>query len=426
MVLILRPQSSLALIALVAASTAFGGNPHPRNLKDSDHSRYSRLFPTHVEYCSGGQYEMIDGLRGIGAGHAFSYIQGLCKDGSKTYPQVKICDGSEDHQGVGISSNRDFRNVKWVAVPSYSLLMDGGVHEGESISTSTLDQVIDRATQARVFEGVVVQPELANDRAGNALLVHSLNYQDQAARGSIGTDIGLRLARNLECVRLPFLKERLQAVADRLNDINNSYYKTGIPYVWDVTSDNCTHLSRSILDAAGLHEASSLGTIRNISLPRNGGYSLVQAGILRSLDPGAVYAREQDRNAILSGSPWLPTQVGVIANYIPGFSNNSVFKLTRGYWRVPLADLKKYQTAIAAFESPSPNYSEIGANLQEWELRYSRVLARTRAKAAQHRDSDYQYFRSKYEKYLSEKQDEVREKRAIYDRILSVHLDLEK
>lgn len=341
----------------------------PNSIVD-DHALYSRLYPTHVEYCAGTELAFIGGVKGGPGGHGFTYVHGLCKDMTKDYPQVKPCDGTEGHAGVGISVNSDFKNVNWVAVPTHSLVFNGDLRDKEKVTAANLERIADEAGNHRIFENVVLnKAELTRDANGRALAVGSPDYMRAMAKNSVGTDLGTRLARNLECVRLPIRESSLQKIADHLNALNDGYYLGKREYVWSGLKNNCAHVATEILAEAGIRDAipkegSNLKELFNLAMPRNGVYTLIQNGILRSVLPWDVYGRADDRKSIESKDPFMPTQVGVLAKRYAAFKDNSVFKIsTRAVW-VPQ---KEGNVALDRAMFKVPEYSEIGPNLLLWE-----------------------------------------------------------
>ena len=93
---------------------------------------YDQLFPYYVELCATSQFRSkLKGEGGV-AGHAVMYIKGACKDEQAPFPQLRRCrvaatrlDDAE--HGAGVSVNRWFRNVNWVAIPGYELFYQGNL-----------------------------------------------------------------------------------------------------------------------------------------------------------------------------------------------------------------------------------------------------------------------------------------------------------
>lgn len=385
---------AVVLVGLVS-SRAFA-----RNSIQGDYETYSRLYPSHVEYCAGTAFQLVGGAAGGVGGHGFTYVNGLCRDDSKSYPQVKVCNGTEGYAGVGISVNSDFQNVNWVAIPTHSLLLDGGIREGERVTSAVVDRLANRALELRIFDGIVIKPELTMSPSGDALEPGTREYLEAVAKNSIGTDYGMRFARNLECVRMPFDSSRLQAIADGLNALNDSYFMTGKTYVWSGLTNNCAHVASDILENAGIRNAIPKYSYLNLAIPRNGVYTLVQKGFYGAASAREVWSSESDRESILAQPSSIVARVGVLAKTYDGFAENDVYALSpKALWIIP-SDWYHFFSARSAFSAPKPELSQIGPNLRFWLKKYTRLLADVRADRMYPTASTYQSFRKKYASYL--------------------------
>jgi len=84
---------------------------------------YDELFPHHIEVCALSRIKPLDeGKKGSRAGHAVLFLEGACRDETFGFPQLRVCSNGRplEHSetGTGISVNRMFKNVNWVAVPA--------------------------------------------------------------------------------------------------------------------------------------------------------------------------------------------------------------------------------------------------------------------------------------------------------------------
>lgn len=385
-----------------------------------DFDRYASLYPVHVEYCAGTQFQFIGGVGGGRGGHGFTYVHGLCKDDSVNYPRVKPCAGNESHRGVGVSVNSDFLNVNWVAVPTHSLTVDGDIRQGEKITMASVDRVSKEAVGYRIFENVRIKPELTKDAQGRQIPFATDAYLRAVAKNSQGTDLAIRYARNLDCVRVPIRSESLEKIASYLNGLNALYYNTGKTYAWDGLANNCAHVASGILAAAGIRDAipagrKQLASALDPALPRNGLYTLIDIGLMRSAAPWKVYGRKEDRARIMSEEQWMPTQVGVLVKKYPAYQDNEVFKLAG--WILPR---NGHIFSASGYAFDKKKYTDIGANLLAWEKTYMDQINITRAEwnpfdnAAWELQSDFVYgskgyneFEPFYDEYLSDKISEV-------------------
>jgi hypothetical protein len=107
---------------------------------------YERLFPYYVELCAGSQFRSkLTGEGGI-AGHAVMYIKGACKDDDASFPQLRRCRIAattldDPEHGAGISVNRWFKSVNWVAIPGYELFFEGNLKPGERLTRAEFEAV---------------------------------------------------------------------------------------------------------------------------------------------------------------------------------------------------------------------------------------------------------------------------------------------
>ena len=350
----------------------------------SDHDAYAKLFPVHAEYCAGTELTFIGGVQGGLGGHGFTYVEGLCKDMSKAYPQVKVCDEGDAYTGVGVSVNSDFDNVNWVAIPGYNFFLNGTVGEGQAVSKAVMDATADRANALHIFDNIFLnKPELTRVN-GVQTKPGTPEYLHAAAINSIGTDYATRFGRNLECVRVPFPRENLVRIAKVLNDLNNSYYptsRTGKHYKWDGVFNNCAHVASEILAAAGVRKAipkeqSYLKQARNMAIPKNGVYTLIDNGIRNDESPWRVFQHKAERVSILSSSPFLVHQPGVLALRYAAHSDNSVFKLdSKALWILQSRGNVYADRLIFG----DVRYSNLRENLRMW----SEILAQKEAELAE-------------------------------------------
>ena len=205
-------------------------------LERTPDQNYEKLFPYYVDLCTVSQTAEVDGSRGNPFGHAALYIKGACKDEDAPYPRLRRCrrvaiDTHDPEHGAGVSVNRWFRSVNWVAVPGYDLFFEGNLKPGERLTQAKVDATVRDAVDKGVFKGV----EVSNGWVRNP---EQTSIYDFAANSSITTDFALRYARNVFCTRVPVPEPVLDEVIAFLNDKNTEYATGKADYHWNLISDN--------------------------------------------------------------------------------------------------------------------------------------------------------------------------------------------
>jgi len=120
---------------------------------------YEALFPHYVELCAVSQLRSLEYGDGGVPGHAVLYIKGACKDETASYPRLRTCRGratraDDPEHGVGVSVNKWFRSVNWVAVPGRKLFFDRNLEAGERLDQAAFDAALRASMEAGVFTGV--------------------------------------------------------------------------------------------------------------------------------------------------------------------------------------------------------------------------------------------------------------------------------
>ncbi|MGH7062320.1 MAG: hypothetical protein ACREFH_18160, partial [Stellaceae bacterium] len=178
---------------------------------------YEKLFPYYVELCAGSQFRAkLTGEGGL-AGHAVMYLKGACKDDDAPYPQLRRCGRvatslDDPEHGAGISVNRWFKSVNWVAIPGYRLFFDGNLAPGERLTRRQFDAVEQAAIDQGIYKGVTFHryPGAQSDT----------DLHEFLKRDGIGTDFAMQFARSMFCARLPVTGQMLDQIIAFLNDKN--------------------------------------------------------------------------------------------------------------------------------------------------------------------------------------------------------------
>ena len=353
---------------------------------------YEDHFPTYFEYCTGTQWKLQSGEEGGSPGHGFTYIHGLCKDYRSEYPQVIPCsEVSPDlkekypHEGVGISLDKNFSNVMWVAVPGRGLMLNGNV-ERKAIMNSDVEAHVKTITDLKVFNEVISKSDKLKP-----LTPGSAEYLKMIATDTLGTDHAVNWARELHCVKIPAPKESLDNVSAFLNYSNNQY-KTGKEYVWSKLSNNCVHLSMNASHAMGINKSikldqKGLSLVTNMALPANAFLMYADLAVLAKMPSNKLLSK------VLPENGFYPVQVGSIMESHEVYPGGDVFKtddlgvLTAPRFLKPwklLATPEKYESKYM-----TPRNSELRSNAEMWAERYETLLKDLKPKYRGTKVEDY-------------------------------------
>lgn len=340
-------------------------------------AKYEDHFPAYFEYCTGTQWKLKNGAEGGSPGHGFTYIHGLCKDYTSSYPQVIPCSEVSavdreqyPHEGVGISLDKNFSNVMWVAVPGRDLTFFGN-KERKSIQNADVKEVIQKVIELKIFEDVIHKGELPQ-----SLPLNSREYLEAVADATLGTEYAVNWARELHCVRIPTPVGALPEVAKFLNAANNQY-KNGPGYEWDKLTNNCAHLSINSSHALGINKPIKLNQkfikkVLNLALPANTFLMYADKTVLAKMPSNKLLSK------VIPDQGFYPAQVGSMMNNYPAYPSGEKFETTDlGVLTAPrigkplklLSTPEKYEKKYM-----TPQNSDLRANAQMWQKRYSHLL----------------------------------------------------
>ena len=339
-------------------------------------ARYEALFPYYVELCAVSQFRPKDRPLGGIPGHAVMYLKGACRDREAPYPKLRRCvghaiDPADPEHGAGISVNRWFRNVNWVAFSGRGEFFDGNLAPGEAVTRERLDGVVREVIDAGVYRGIELWPYPG--QTGDPDLV------DFVTRLSAGTDFALRYARSGLCGRIPVEPEMLDEIVHFLNDLNREFATGAVDYRWNGLADNCVHTLRNALAAASIDEPISVRRAKllqlfHLAVPANEAISLAALGTLGPIDSyPRIFADDPMRNALLEFG-WLPTRHGALLVSLPIIAENELFD--------PQARLLVFQGPATARTTrrllemlDDPRFTELEPNLRHFEEIYRGILA---------------------------------------------------
>ena len=364
----------LAALLLTACASLFVSEFSERGPEVLPDPVYEELFPTYVEVCALTQFRsLVFGEGGI-PGHGVMYLKGACADAESPYPKLRRCHRAatrrdDPEHGAGISVNRWFRNVNWIAVPGTALFYEGGLEPGEPVTQAAFDATVREALDRGVFRGVELRdyPTDAEERS----------LEDFAARHSAATDFALRFGRSVMCARLPVTSEMLDEVMDFLNDLNREYATGAADYDWSGYHDNCVHTVHNALAAASVWKPVSVRVVKlrqlfNLAVPANAFVDLAWLGARGPIDDlGAVYGYDPARNALLEFG-WLPTRHGALVTLLPIHAPNQLYDTTaRIFVQQRPWSPGATRKASELFEDPAA--TQLVANLERFREIYAEI-----------------------------------------------------
>jgi hypothetical protein len=401
-------------ICLLVASIALSGCATTRHLFSPLYDQvvltrhpepaYEALYPQYAEVCALTQFRRLDGVEGGAPGHAVMYLKGVCRDPDAPYPRIKSCDEAvvdpmDPGHGVGISVNKIFKNINWMATPGKRLFLDGDVEPSDRLTREHYDAVLEEAVEMGMMRGIEIHDSYLEEKDP------SQSLEDFIAEQSIGTDFALRFARTIYCSRLPLTAEQMILVMDYLNRLNEEYALGEADYNWSGYSDNCVHTLHNALAAAFIWKPKSIRTIKlrqffNLAIPSN---EVVDLGALSSLtefeDPRKVYENELWRKTLLQYD-WLPMRHGALMSSIPIHQDNDLFD-TRLRIFVLSRPFGYGTNKKANLMLRDGRGTELEQNLRWYRRLYEDILAaRTGGTKTRSRDPGYREFEKRYYIYI--------------------------
>ena len=418
------------LAALVAAGVACGSCASGPLVVEQDEliverrpdPAYDQLFPYYAELCAVSQFRSeTKGFGGI-PGHAVMYLKGACKDEAAPFPTLRRCrrsatDPEDLEHGVGVSVNRWFRNVNWVAVPGTELFYAGNLPSGERLTRAHFDATVQNAIDAGVYRGVELH-EYPTPEPERTL-------EDFIMRLSLGTDFALQFARSVFCTRLPVTEEMLVEIIDFLNELNREYAMGEADYDWSGFSDNCVHTLRNALAAASVWSPLSVRAIKfrqifNLAIPANEFVNLARLGNKGPIDDyGEVYGDTVQRSALLEFD-WLPTRHGALVKTLPVHGENDLYDTTFRLF-VLQSPFRQGKTRDTVRMLSDERFVDLEANLRHFSRVYEEILASRDEEAsglASLRGDRYRRVRRRYYDYIEQQHSEVE---AMLDRLPALY-----
>ena len=340
---------------------------------------YEALYPYYAELCAVSQFRTLDGITGGVPGHAVMYLKGACRDSEAPYPRLKMCDtsrsASDPDHGVGVSVNRWFRNVNWLAVPGKPLFFFGNLTPADRLDEAHRQDTLRKAIELDLYRGIEFHdyPTGGQER--------TLAYF--IGRHSLGSDFALNFSRTLFCSRIPVTEAMMTRIIGFLNDLNREYAEGTQEYNWSGYHDNCVHLVRNSLAAASVWRPKPVGEIRwkqifRIPVPANEFAELAERTTEFPIeDPEAVRKDDTARRALLEHD-WLPARPGALVETLHAHRDNALYDTEFRLFAMP-SPFHRNLYARSQELMDDARYVELYANLLHFRTRYERILADRKA-----------------------------------------------
>lgn len=384
--------SGLVLTACGSLEEDLGVEPGERLPEHRPEVVYEELFPYYVELFAVSQYRNRDGSVGGVPGHAVMYLHGAARDQEASYPCLRLAAAEEVGEvGVGVSVNRWFTNVNWVAIPGRRFFLHGDVHYGDRITSAVFDETAREAVVAGLYDGIKLDDEYPTE--GRRSL------DDFVRQEALGTDFALTFARSLIGMRVPVTREQLEEMVVFLNDVNRQYAEGEAEYEWSGLRDNCAHLLHNALAAAGFWEPKTVGHFKSdLSLPANELLSLL--GLVAEVpldDPSELYRDQVLRDTLLAFE-WLPRRHGALLTTIDAHPENEVFDPTFKLFVLESSEVHHEELLMR-----ERYLYDLVENLEWFERHYEELLAERPVDAGEALKGDSErLFRRRYYAYLEE------------------------
>lgn len=346
---------------------------------------YDELFPYHVEICALSRIKPVNGMKGSRAGHGVLFLEGACRDETPGFPQLRLCRDpdltEESESGVGLSVNRMFRNVNWVAVPGQRFFYYGNLQKDEILTEDVRKKQIKQAVDLGIYRGVKIHD------AEMSLKHPEMSEEEFVAAKGLGTDYALNFGRSILCMKVPVTRTMMEEMISYLNRLNRRYALTEEEYQWDVLSDNCTHTIYNALASVHMLDPRYIksGRIKkffNLAIPSHAVVATLKLASPDPLDDIQRIKKDSRQSKTLMKYGWLPMRHGVLLSVLPMNQNNELYEVEISKFETLIlrsATLKsKRRRLMEAFSDP--RVTDLRTNLQWFEDQYETILENCRTR----------------------------------------------
>lgn len=426
-----------SLLNVAQAQTTLLSPEKAAAVRAQSRAQYDKVYPYYIEVTSMNQVQRNGAPLGGSAGHSFAYIKGLCRDVSAPFPRVKLCEKRKErfteeeeamgigynditnpNSGIGVSVNKEFQNVNWVAIPTKDLFFYGKIQPGQRLTKDYMENLATYVMGLGTHKGIVLHPEYNTGKTSDEILRNVI-------LDSMDTDFAPTFGRYVDTVKIPIKESMLPYIVNYLNGLNDYYARDGHTYNWSGLYNNCSHFTNNLLASIGYAEPLKVGMSKlaylhifrlyeNLAVPANRMMSFAttaQEGNINDIKK--VYDRPISKK-ILVENGWLAVQPGILVDLIDPVPQeiNDVYKINPPtdilMLNTPTGELKVYLDMEPSLKQQAanimndPRYIDIQTNRQEIERIYSSFRFPTQRCSA-----DLAKFRGTYSDVIQENLSEM-------------------
>ncbi|HYP64128.1 MAG TPA: hypothetical protein VEQ16_09580 [Acidocella sp.] len=359
---------------------------------------YEDLYPYYAELCALSELRKKPGcgvsLQSGRGGHALLYLNGVQRDGDAR--RLRLVTQNPAAHGAGISVNSHYSNANWIAIEGRDFLWRGALAADEPVTPETYARTQAAAKAQGVLDGIIFHKSFFAAKPA------AMSDEDYMYEISTATDYALQFGRDSFCARIPLDRPRMEALITYLNAINEPY-RRGKAYHWNLFNDNCVHVARNALAAAGVWKPWPTGQFFALAafhfpVPKNAIVDLWRRGNDLPLDDAqALYEDEAARDALLNHGA-LPTAPGALARRVPAIAANEIYDVSKlklifydnPVWSPYRPHLRRMFTA--------PYSTDLHANLVHFAARYEQARHRPRPRRMTGARESFQFH---YEAHLA-------------------------
>lgn len=240
---------------------------------DAKEIAYDQVYPYYVEVSAVSRFWPLGKPEGGGWGHVLMYIKGVCLNATAPYPKIRMCEDNEGdihdpETGMGVSVDKMFKNVNWMAVPGKQLFYHGNLASDDRVTRERFEAAAREAVKLGLVRGIEFYEEYLTTKPAKQ------NLEEFIAQQTLGTDYAVKFARSTLIARIPVTKDQVSKMVDYLNIRNEEVFSRKTVFKWSAYYDNCAHTTHNALAAAGIWKAKPINQYKvkqffHLAMPAN-------------------------------------------------------------------------------------------------------------------------------------------------------------